>query len=284
MHVNSGESRFQKLDDHLWLFGVPETLKSNLIFIDMKRDRQILQRYLDNDLSERELTRFEQELSASQELLADLNLSQEVDEAISDTEILDFRSQLNQLRNETRRSEPGRRVFRFSRPWHYAASAAVALLVAIGLATVLGRPLSNKDLFVKYIKPYELVLTNRSQDAEIEKFWMSRGGDCYINQNYTEAAEWYIKVLEANPNYMEAELYLGISHMESLEYVDASNSFETVIEQNDNLYIQPAEWYLAGCFLATNETDRARRQLAMIASSNGVHKDEAARMLKRMKR
>ena len=40
----------------------------------MKRDRHILQKYLDNELSESELARFEQELNASPELLVDLDI------------------------------------------------------------------------------------------------------------------------------------------------------------------------------------------------------------------
>ncbi len=68
----------------------------------MKQDRHILQKYLDNELSEQELTRFEQELSASPDLLVDLDLFKEVDEAISDTEVLDFRAQLTDLRENTR--------------------------------------------------------------------------------------------------------------------------------------------------------------------------------------
>ena len=79
----------------------------------MKRDRHILQKYLDNELSDRELARFEQELNASPELLVDLDLYKEVDEAIADTEVLDFRAQLSDLREETRRSDTGRRVFSF---------------------------------------------------------------------------------------------------------------------------------------------------------------------------
>ena len=58
-----------------------------------------------------------------------------------------------------------------------------------------------------------------------------------------------------------------------------------VIEHNDNLFIQKAEWFRAGCFLALNETEQARRQLAMIASSaNHFYKSEAEKILKRMKR
>ena len=164
----------------------------------MKRDRHILQKYLDNELSEKELARFEQELNASPELLVDLDLYKEVEEAAADTEVLDFRAQLTDLREETRRSETGRRVFRFTRPWHYAATAALALLVAIGLATVLGRPLSNNDLFVKYMKPYELVLTNRSVDNEVTKLWMSKAEAAYLNGDFESAIKYFDEVLEIN--------------------------------------------------------------------------------------
>ena len=162
----------------------------------MKRDRHILQKYLDNELSESELTRFEQELNASQELLVDLDLYKEVDEAIADTEVLDFRAQLTDLREETKRSDTGRRVFRFTRPWHYAATAALALLVAIGLATFLGRPLSNSDLFAKYMKPYELVLTNRSIDNEYTQVLMSKAEAAYLSGDFEGAIGLYDEILE----------------------------------------------------------------------------------------
>lgn len=251
----------------------------------MKRDRHILQKYLDNELSEKELTRFEQELNTSPDLLVDLDLYKEVDEAIADTEVLDFRAQLADLREETRRSETGRRVFRFTRPWHYAAASALALLVAIGLATVLGRPLSNSDLFAKYMKPYELVLTNRSIDNDVTQYLMNLAESAYLAGNFESAIEHYSEVLEINADKVEADFYKGVSSMEIKQYVDASESFTNVIEHNDNLFIQKAEWYLAGCLLAMDETERARRQLALIASSaNHYYKDDAAKILKRMKR
>ena len=260
-------------------------LDSNLIFTDMKRDRHILQKYLDNELSEKELTRFEQELSASPDLLVDLDLYKEVDEAIADTEVLDFRAQLTDLREETRRSESGRRVFRFTRPWHYAASAALALLVAIGLATVLGRPLSNSDLFAKYMKPYELVLTNRSADNEAIQLWMNKAQEHFLNGEFESAIDCFDEVLILNSDKMEADFYMGVSYMEIAEHSEASKSFTRVIEHDDNLYVQKAEWFLAGCLLAMDETDQARRKLAKIASSsNHYYKDDAAKILKRMKR
>ncbi len=251
----------------------------------MKRDRHIFQKYLDRELSESELDRFEQELKASPDLMGELELYQEVDEALADTEVLDFRAQLTDLREETRRIDSGRRVFRFTRPWHYAASAALALLVAIGLATVLGRPLSNSELFVKYMKPYELVLTNRSADNAQIQFLMNEAQEQYLNGNFARAVGFFDEVLELNNQMMEAEFYKGASYMGEELYVDASKSLTRVIEHNDNLFVQKAEWYLAGCLLALDETDRARRQLAMIASSaNHYYQDDAAKIIKRMKR
>ncbi len=251
----------------------------------MKRDRHILQRYLDNELSESELSRFEQELSVSPELMVDLDLYREVDEAISDTEVLDFRSQLSSLREETHRSESGRRVFRFSRPWHYAASAALALLVAIGLATVLGRPLSNSDLFVKYMKPYELVLTNRSIESDLVKVIMNKAEVAFMQGDFEEAVFYFGEVLEKDPAKVEADFSIGVSNMGLQKYVDASESFDKVIQHDDNLFIQKAEWFQAGCLLAMDETDRARRQLIKIAQEDKhFYNSEAEKILKRMKR
>jgi len=198
---------------------------------------------------------------------------------------LDFRSQLSGMREETQRSDNGRKVFRFSRPWHYAASAALALLVAIGLATVLGRPLSNSDLFVKYMKPYELVLTNRSIESDVVKAVMNNAEVAYMNGDFEKASMWFSEVLDMDPEKIEAEFSIGVSNMGLQNYVDASESFDRVIKHDDNLFIQKAQWFQAGCLLAMDETARARRQLIAIANEeNHFYNGEAAKILKRMKR
>jgi len=253
----------------------------------MKSDRHIIQKYLDQELSEKEMIRFEKDLEASPELLADLNLFQEVDEAIADTEVLDFRAQLTDLRKE-KDGHNDRKFLRFTRPWHYAASAAIALMVAIGLATILGSPLSDKDLFKKYMKPYELVLTNRAQvvnmNTAAEEILMQQAGRFYLLEDYKQAIVYYEKVLELNSSKMDASLYSGISYMETNQYEKAGVSFSKVIEHNDNSYLEMAEWYLGLCYLATNETDRARRQFARIAVGEGSYKADAEKILRKMKR
>jgi tetratricopeptide (TPR) repeat protein len=114
---------------------------------------------------------------------------------------------------------------------------------------------------------------------------MDRAQDYYVKGEYETAIQFFDEVLEINAGKVEADFYKGMSYMEIERHEDASESFTRVIEHNDNLFIQQAEWYLAGCLLAMDETDRARRQLAMIASSsNHYYSKDASKILKRMKR
>ena len=135
------------------------------------------------------------------------------------------------------------------------------------------------------MKTYELDLTNRSADNEAIQLWMNKAQGHFLNGEFEDAIDCFDEVLHLNSNKMEAAFYMGESYMEIEQYNEASKSFTRVIEHDDNLYVQKAEWYLAGCLLAMDNTDLARRKLAKIAStSSHYYKDDAAKILKRMKR
>ena len=135
------------------------------------------------------------------------------------------------------------------------------------------------------MKPYELVLTNRSLDDDAIKMTMNNAENAYLKGDYETAVFWYSEVLEINQEKIEAEFGVGVSNMGLENYADASKSFTKVIDHSDNLFIQKAEFYQAGCLLAMDETERARRQLAMIANeANHFYKRDAEKILKRMRR
>jgi len=247
------------------------------------KDRHIIQKYLDNELSKRDMKRFEAELDVSPEMQADLNLYREVDEALADTEVLSFRDQLKDLRREAHDSSGKQKSgIRFTRPWHYAATAAIALMLAIGLATILDRPFSNKDLLKRYYKPYEVALINRSNDAGID-LALRQAEKLYQEGDFEQAVVYFEVVLEEQPEQIGAHLYSGISYFELERFSEADNSLSKVIDHQDNLYVEQAEWYLGLCFLATNETDRARRQFAKIASSNSFYRRDAEKILRKVR-
>ena len=79
-------------------------------------------------------------------------------------------------------------------------------------------------------------------------------------------------------------LYSGISYFEIEKYKEAGQSFQKVIEHDDNLYIEQAEWYIGFVYLMRDEKDKARKQFQKIADSQGYYQDEAEKILKRIKR
>jgi tetratricopeptide (TPR) repeat protein len=250
----------------------------------MKRDRHIIQKYLDHDLSDKDMKRFEADLEVSSELQSDLGLYQEIDEALADTEVLSFRDQLSDLRKETKKNKrTGSIPFRLTKPWHYAATAAVALILAIGLASVLDRPLTNKDLLKKYYKPYEVALINRSDNTNVA-LSLKQAEHFYQLGEFAKAVEYFELVLAVQPDQPDTKLYTGISYYELQRYEEANDNFNKVIEHNDNMYVEPAEWYLGLCFLAMEDNERARRQFARIASSNHEKAEEAEKLLRKIRR
>jgi tetratricopeptide (TPR) repeat protein len=250
----------------------------------MKRDRHLIQKYLDNDLSDKDMKRFEADLEVSSKLQDDLALYREIDEAVADTEVLSFREQLTDLRREKQKGGgTGKSRVRFTKPWHYAATAAIALMLAIGLASILDRPMNNKDLLKKYYKPYEVALINRSDNSTLD-LMLKNAEILYQRGDFEQAAVYFEMVLEEQPELAGTNLYAGISYYELERYTDAQNSLNKVIEHNDNLYIEQAEWYLGLCFLALDENERARRQFARIASGNSDWSADAKKLLRKIRR
>jgi thioredoxin-like negative regulator of GroEL len=56
-----------------------------------------------------------------------------------------------------------------------------------------------------------------------------------------------------------------------------------VIDDNDNLFLEDAEWYLALCYLKTQEPEKAADVLDQIKRSESIYKKDAARIMRKMK-
>jgi len=98
-----------------------------------------------------------------------------------------------------------------------------------------------------------------------------QGMQFYELQDYSTALEMFNKT----PENIMGRLYSGLSHIELGEFSKAIIDFKFVIKQNDNLFIDQAEWYLALCYLKTNQTKEAVNYLEKIAGDRGFFKTKA---------
>ena len=64
---------------------------------------------------------------------------------------------------------------------------------------------------------------------------------------------------------------------------EAKLSFTTVIDDNNNLFIETARWYLALCYVKTNDTDKAIVQLTAIKEDGGIYSKDAGKILRKLK-
>jgi TolA-binding protein len=90
-------------------------------------------------------------------------------------------------------------------------------------------------------------------------------------------------VIEKKPNDMQAVLLTGVSNFEEKKYPEAKQSFVKVLDDKDNLYIDQAQWYLALCYLNTNETEKAKQLFKIIGKENGIYKTDAKKIIRGLK-
>lgn len=244
---------------------------------------EFIDRYLDKDLSGPELNWFEKELDSNSELQAELKLQKELNEALGQDDILDLREKLNAIHEMVDHEPTRKRIKRtFSGNWAGIAAASVVILVAIGflLSNFMNPKQTAEELFNQHYEPY-VVPTNYRSAADINIVFHKALIE-YKNHDYQKALQLFEKVLFEDESRMDVTLLTGISNLEIENYNGANNSFQKVINHNDNLFIEQAEWYLALCYLKTGEQEKAHLQFGKMITDNSLYKVAAEDILNKL--
>ena len=112
--------------------------------------------------------------------------------------------------------------------------------------------MSDDEIINRYYKAYNLSTNQRSGLSKTILISLALG--FYNTHDYENAAILFNKVIGSNPKDMRSTLLYGIANFENKKYPEAKRSFGNVIADNDNLFIDQAEWYLALCYIKTNES------------------------------
>ena len=239
-----------------------------------------IERYNAGEMSDTEKEWFLKELEGNIELRNEVDLRKRTDEVLRKQDVLSLRNKLSQIEQNRKEvtkqvSSPGRSFIRYA--------AIFAALVLIGSITLLTRKsMSNDEILNRYYKVYEPPTTQRSaQSAPDADFTLAL--ELYNTHDYGKAAILFNKVLENKPTDMQVVLLQGVSNFEEKNYPEAKQSFNKVIENRDNLYIDQAQWYLALCYLQTNETEKAKKLFKLIGAVNGIYRDDAIKIYRGLK-
>lgn len=250
----------------------------------MSNYEEFIQPFLDGELSREELDWFSKELESNAVLAEDIRLYREVDNAIREQDVLDLRDQLDVIHNSMGdpNQEPARQT-RYRKVLSYAAIASLAILISLGvLLKVQHNKLTNEQIFEKHYEPYEVTMIYRSAETDYQKA-LSQAMSKYEARDWYGAIELFEQILAKDPADMASSLYSGISYMELERYKEADQKFQKIINHNDNLFVEQAEWYLGFCYLHTGQNLEARGQFKEIASSESSYSKKARKIMRSIK-
>lgn len=242
-----------------------------------------LENFLDDKLTPSERKWLEKELNGNDKLKAELELRRDVNHSLADSDLLHFTAELENVYEEyAGQSSPRPFLAGLSKKKLAAiGSAAAMLVVAVLIYLTNFKPLDKQELYATYFEPYEATIYRSS--AENMDNVLREAMQHYENKNYARALIGFEKVLTTDSLNVPTNFYSGISYMEIEKYSKANHSFKVVIDQNNSLFMEQAEWYLGFCYLMTDKTDKAKEQFQSIAKSDSFYKKKAAKVLRQIK-
>lgn len=255
---------------------------------------ELIIKYLDGEVIGEEKTLFEQRLKEDSSLEQTFQLVKEVDHTLADDNLTSFISKLKEtqilyLASEHPNTENGKNnsgtfgIVRILRNKKLQIAASIAMLLIV--STVFYKihfSVSPDSLFNNFYQPYEASLITRSSNPT-DVSDLIRGIQFYDKGNYANAISKLEVVLLKEKNNTAAHFFIGVSYIETKDFKKAIENLKYVINQNDTAFIEHAQWYLALCYIKTNQNKLATPILSKIVQSKNLYKPMASEILKKLK-
>lgn len=242
-----------------------------------------IERYNTGEMNDAEKSWFLKELNGSKKLQEEVALRKKTDDILRNQNVLQLRGKLAEIEKKRAAAIPGKN--RRNQTLKYAAVIAGFILLG-SIALIKGKNLRGDEIYNRYYEAYAIETGTPSRSAGIgsaSNSYFLTAVDYYNVSDYYNAALYFSKVLDSEPGNMESRMLYGVSNFEQLNYPVAEESFNDVIKDNNNYFIEDAQWYLAWCYIKTNEKAKAIDQLTLIGNSSSLYRDKARKVLRKMK-
>jgi hypothetical protein len=237
--------------------------------------------FLSGEMLPVERENFEREVHSNPELAGELKLSRTIDSIINREDIIDLRKKILAVYRENKMvKEEVPVVHMYAKKFWYAAASFI-LLAALGSTLYFSVPQgrSNDKLFNEYYKADNLVNVTRGGDASIVEAVVK-----FQEKDFNMSARLFKNILANDNKNIACWFYYGISSIETENFDQAEKAFNLIISDQENLYVEHAEWYLGLTFLKNNQIIKAKTQFKMIAANpDNFHQQDAVNLLKKLK-
>lgn len=239
-------------------------------------DPNKLEDYIDGLLSKESFEEFETLRRTNSDLDIEVDFRSEINEALRDKNFIEFYQIVSSQFDSFDSGSKNKFQRDVLKTWHLAAASFSLILVVGGLWYILSnKPISTERLISKYYKPAGPIGQIRSFETSTEDALKEAFN--FYQQNDFENALKYFSSLE---NQITARFYSGVCYIELEQFDKAIESFDYVINDNDNLFVEQAEWYVGLIYLMNNQKDLAIEQFQKISTSQSYYSHQAEEILK----
>lgn len=236
-----------------------------------------IERYNAGEMDDAEKQWFIKELKDNDRLRKEVELRRKTEDILRSQDLLNLRNKLTAIEKRREEDKSERKP---QRAVNIKYAAVIAGFIILGSIALLShRKMTSDEILDRYYKPYETAISSRSAEA-ITNSDYNLAIEYYNIHDYRNAAIYFDKVIKSRPGDMHSTLLSGISNFETKNYPEAKRSFSQVIDDNNNYYIDHAQWYLALCYICTDEMEKAVEQLGIIEKSATIYRKDARKILK----
>ncbi len=237
-----------------------------------------IEQYLANEMAPAERAAFIRELKLNPDLAEELKLSQTIDAAILRDDIVDLRKKLIEASKVNKTETPVIRLKNRKR-WVAAASVLAIFTLSTTLYFQNKHNVTNDSLFTQFYNSENIIDQTRGDENIVEAIIK------FQQKDFVSSSDLFKKILDKDNSNIAVWFYYGIANIETKNYSNSIKAFNTIIIENDNLYIEHAEWFLGLCYLKNNQKEKAIGQFTRVASNpDNFHRQEAKNILEKLQK
>lgn len=268
-------------------------------FTDLER----LERYVNNEMSEPELTAFEQEMQENETLAQEFALFSDMLEGIHATGDDDLMNTIKTVDKklkaenffENREAENPKqrdaRVIPMRRRWMrpLALAATFALLVLAGYFILDGSSSSSNlnALYAQYNQPEQTQILNildhlqtqgfAGQETKAQQDSLTNALLPYKDKDYAKSIAALNDYLKAYPSDKVAQLYMGLS-LKEINQLETASQYLLRLSRDEEFEQQElAQWHLALCYLGLKDEAANREAKKLLEGlQNSANEEYAA--------
>lgn len=157
------------------------------------------------------------------------------------------------------------------RLYYFKQSESIDLSVNTGLAAQYESKAHVENIYI-----------NRSESYLAHKI-IQRAMKLFSAKQYTNCMEELTMLYEFNKDDANAQFYLGMCYYLTGKYSTAQIYFQKNLDNDNNIFHQESDFYLAMCLLQSKQTDKALAQLQSIVNGKGFYSERAQEVLSKQK-